>query len=51
MFNLANGFGQKTEGSGRFQAGKLYKRLKCKDIIVEALKDYLGKKKKVEGVK
>jgi hypothetical protein len=50
LFNLANGFGQKTGGSGRFQTGKLYKRFKRKDIIVEALKEYLKKKKKVKGV-
>jgi hypothetical protein len=46
LYNLANGFGKKTGGSGRFQTGKLYERLKCKDIIVEALKEYLRKKKR-----
>ena len=40
---MANGFGQKTGGSGRFQTGKLYKRFNCKDIIAEALKEYLRK--------
>jgi hypothetical protein len=51
LFNFANGFGQKTRGSGRFQTGKVYKRFKCKGFITEALKEYfLRKKKKVEGV-
>jgi hypothetical protein len=48
LFNFGNGFGQKTGGSGRFQTGKLYKRFKCKDIIVEALKEYLKQKKGVD---
>jgi len=42
---LANGFGQKTGGSGRFQTGKPYKRLKCKEILVETPQEYLRKKR------
>jgi hypothetical protein len=41
---------KKQGGSGRFQTRKVYKRFKCKGIIVEALKEYLRMKKRVEGV-